>query len=187
MPPKAKFNKDEIVQIALKIVEDEGIDALTARVLGQRLGSSARPIFTAFKNMEEVVQETTLAARELFSRYIDEGLKETPPFKGCGKAYIRFAKERPKLFQLLFMKERKVVPEISSILNSSGEYQDVIDSITRVHGVSEKRAEKLYRHLWVYAHGIAVLIATKVCAFSDEEISQMLTEVFMGLLNGMKN
>ena len=54
MPPKAKFDKDEIMKTALSIVENDGMDALTARTLGQRLGSSARPIFTVFKNMDEV-------------------------------------------------------------------------------------------------------------------------------------
>ncbi len=58
MPPKAKFDKDEIMKTALSIVENDGMDALTARTLGQRLGSSARPIFTIFKNMDEVACET---------------------------------------------------------------------------------------------------------------------------------
>lgn len=54
MPPKAKFTKEEIVEAALGIAHESGFDALTARTLGERLGSSARPIFTVFKSMDEV-------------------------------------------------------------------------------------------------------------------------------------
>ena len=54
MPPKAKFSRDEIVETALAIVREDGIQALTARALGDKLGSSARPVFTVFQNMEEV-------------------------------------------------------------------------------------------------------------------------------------
>ena len=54
MPPKPKFTKEEIVAAALELVSEKGIEALTARELGVRLGSSARPIFTAFNSMEEV-------------------------------------------------------------------------------------------------------------------------------------
>ena len=63
MPPKAKFTREEIVQAALGIVREDGIQALTARALGAKLGSSARPIFTIFQSMEEVQQEVFRANR----------------------------------------------------------------------------------------------------------------------------
>ena len=44
MPPKPKFTKDEIVDAALDIVSRDGVEAMTAREVGERLGSSARPI-----------------------------------------------------------------------------------------------------------------------------------------------
>ena len=52
MPPKPKFTKEEIVAAALTLVSEKGMEALTARELGLRLGSSARPIFTVFQSME---------------------------------------------------------------------------------------------------------------------------------------
>ena len=48
MPPKPKFTREEIVQTALDIVSRKGVEALTAKELGDALGSSARPIFTVF-------------------------------------------------------------------------------------------------------------------------------------------
>ncbi len=45
MPPKAKFTKEQVISAALDVVESEGADALTARKLGEKLGSSARPVF----------------------------------------------------------------------------------------------------------------------------------------------
>ena len=51
MPPKPKFTREQVVDAALELVSKKGIEALTARELGAQLGSSACPIFTAFKNM----------------------------------------------------------------------------------------------------------------------------------------
>ena len=51
MPPKAKFTKKEIIEASMSIVQKDGFPALTARALGARLGSSARPIFTVFSSM----------------------------------------------------------------------------------------------------------------------------------------
>lgn len=61
MPPKPRFTREEIVAAALDIVSRQGIEALTARELGEVLGSSARPIFTVFRSMEELQQEVRSA------------------------------------------------------------------------------------------------------------------------------
>ena len=62
MPPKPRFTREEIGNSALDIVSRKGIEALTARELGETLGSSARPIFTGFRSMEELQQEVRSAA-----------------------------------------------------------------------------------------------------------------------------
>ena len=54
MPPKPKFTKEEVAAAALELVKECGVSALTARELGKRLGTSASPIFTVFKSMDEV-------------------------------------------------------------------------------------------------------------------------------------
>ena len=61
MPPKPKFTKEAVAAIALAIIKEDGLAALTARELGKRLGTSASPIFTVFQSMDEV----KLAARKL--------------------------------------------------------------------------------------------------------------------------
>ena len=70
MPPKPRFTREEIVAAALDIVSRKGIEALTARELGETLSSSARPIFTVFRSMEELQQEVARAfAGEGYEEY----------------------------------------------------------------------------------------------------------------------
>lgn len=182
MPPKAKFTRDKIIQTALNIVQENGIESLSARALGARLDSSARPIFTVFQNMEEVQQEVLNAARSKYNEYTRKGLSQTPAFKGTGEQYIQFAKDEPKLFQLLFMSEKINTMTIGNRLALDDYYNEIILSIQTQYDVSKNVANKLYRHLWVYTHGIATLIATKVCNFTDREMDTMLTEAFIGIL-----
>ena len=54
MPPKFKFTREEIIQAALDLTRESGIAAVTARGLGAKLGSSVKPIFSLFENMEEI-------------------------------------------------------------------------------------------------------------------------------------
>lgn len=41
MPPKAKFTKQQITEAGLEIIRTEGMENLTARALGKKLGSSS--------------------------------------------------------------------------------------------------------------------------------------------------
>ncbi len=187
MPPKAKFTKEEVISAALSIVRSDGFEALTSRALGTRLGSSARPIFTVFQSMDEVQQAVIEAAKALYKEYVDQGLMWEHPFKGVGTQYILFSIQEPKLFQLLFMTEQPQIPDFSGVLPLIEEsYEEILLSIQNDYGISECLAEKLYHHLWIYTHGIATLCATKMCRFTGDEISSMITEVCTGILKNIK-
>lgn len=187
MPPKAKFTEEEIITAAFDIVRQDGFSALTARALGSKLGSSARPIFTVFRNMEEVQQAVLAAAKKLYREYVAKGMSQVLAFKGVGIQYIIFAIQEPKLFQLLFMSEKKSAPSILEVLPLiEDSYSEIILSVQEGYAVDKKTAEKLYRHIWIYTHGIAVLSATKICCFNETELNEMLKEVFISLLKEMK-
>ena len=127
------------------------------------------------------------AAKRLYNEYVRQGLEQKPAFKHVGMQYIHFAVNEPKLFQLLFMSEQKEIPNLSEVLSLIDQnYQNIYLSIMEEYGVDERTAERLYRHLWIYTHGIASLCATKVCAFDESEMNDMLTEVFVGLLQREK-
>ncbi len=187
MPPKAKFTREQITSAALEIVRTENFESLTARALGKKLGSSACPIFTVFENMEEVQQAVLEAVKAVYKGYIERGLSEKPAFKGVGTQYILFAIKEPKLFQILFMSEQTEHPDIDNVLPIIDEsYDKILESIIAEYKVEVKDAERLYKHLWIYTHGIASLCATKMCRFTGEEISKMITEVFSSLLKNVK-
>lgn len=187
MPPKSKFTRDETVKVALDIVRENGIKALTARALGARLGSSACPIFTVFDNMDDVQSAVKVAAKVLYGDYIKTGLLFEPAFRGVGIQYIRFAMEEPRLFELLFMTMLNESPNIDNVLLIIDEYySDILLSAQTSYNLNESDSKRLYHHLWIYSHGIAVLSATKTCNFSIDEVEGMLTDVSRSIIKEIK-
>jgi len=187
MPPKCKFTREEIIQAALDIARSEGTSAITARALGAKLGSSPKPIFSVFENMEEVQAEVLKSAKALYYGYVQTGLRQETAFKGVGTQYILFALREPKLFQLLFMSEQPREIPVSGILPVIDEsYDQILLSVQNGYGLDRKDSEWLYRHLWIYTHGIAVLCATNMCSFTASDISRMISEVFVSLLKEIK-
>ena len=187
MPPKAKFTKNEIVEAAMQIVREQGLEAVTSRELGKRLGSSACPIFTVFSNMEEVKSEIIIETKEIYKGYVMEGLKQDVAFRGVGFAYIQFSIKEPKLFHLLFMSEQSEPTDIEhTLMLIDANYEEILNSVKEPYGLQEEEAKRLYQHLWVYTHGIASMCATKVAIFTNEEIVSMMTDIFISLLKEIK-
>lgn len=179
MPPKHKFSRDEIIQAALGLVRTGGISSVTARSLATQLGSSSKPIFSLFENMEEVLQELLKAADELYQQYLSHDMScgKYPVYKASGMAYIRFAQEEKELFKLLFMRDRSSEEAEAQ----ASELDEILAIIQRNTGMSYERAQKFHLEMWIYVHGIATMIATNYIEWQTELVSDMLTDVYEGL------
>ena len=182
MPPKSKCSKKQIINAALRIVEEKGMSALSARSLAQSLGISTGPIFTAFDTIEEIQREVKSKAKELYDEYIKEGLNDTVAFKGAGMKYIQFAKDKPELFKLLFMPGDGVNAVTHFLPYGDDNHPIILEAIERSYGLSGGEAKNLYNHMSVYAFGFAALFAQRIHIFTMDDISRMMSEVFSSMI-----
>lgn len=188
MPPKPKFTREEIVEAALNIAADRGLKALTSRELGAALGSSARPIFTVFKNMDEVLSAVREAALARFGEYAKKAESYTPVFKQIGLQMILFAIEQPKLYRLLYMSEKPEAKAFDDVFRNLGDVAPLcIEAIERDYELSGDDAMLLFKHIWIYTYGIGALIATGVCGFTEQEVQDMLSREFVAMLTLIKS
>ena len=188
MPPKAKFTKEQITKAALGVVSEKGVQALTAKELGAALGTSTTPIFTVFNSMQEVQDAVMLAAMERFEEYAHKAAHLGPVFKQVGMQMILFAKEEPKLHQLIFMSsigEAQTFEDIYAHLGSVAD--ECLDVLQKDYDLSKENAKTLFEHVWIHTFGIGALCATGVCDFSHEQIAEMLTQDFTAMMMLMKS
>ena len=180
MPRKFLFTRDEITQAALELVREKGAQALTARALGEQLGTSAKPVFGLFKNMEDV-RETVIAAAAARLDQLTRAemtARRYPPYKASGMAYIRFASEEKELFKLLYMRDR------SQEAPSEGEREAIrplLQVIMKNTGLSEERAYLLHAEMWIFVHGVASMLATSYLNWDMDFASRALTDAYQGL------
>ena len=71
MPPKVRFQKEEIVAAALNVARKEGIDAVTAREVAKELGVSVGPIFTWYETMEQLKADVCEQANKTVQAAVD--------------------------------------------------------------------------------------------------------------------
>lgn len=185
MPPKVKFQKEEIVNAAVAVTREKGIDALTAREVAARLGVSTRPIFTYFDTMEQLRGEVYAYAGNLYREYLERGLAGSIPNLGVGQEYIRFAREEPALFKLVFLTK----PESAGggAMKALRLSQDLVrESVMRIYRMDAGTADRYFRDLWLVAFSFATLIVTDDCPYTDEEISAVFTEVSLSICKAFK-
>ena len=80
--------------------------------------------------------------------------------------------------------EQADLTNILSLIDDNAD--EILSSVKNGYGLDEEQAKRIYMHLWVYTHGIATMCAMKTCKFTGDEISQMISEVFVSLLKTVK-
>ena len=123
----------------------QGIGALTAKSLANELGVSTQPVFTCFHTIEEVRREVVNAAKILYDDYVKEGLCNDIPFLGFGMHYIRFAKEEPELYRLLFLSMDQ--SDGKNLEQSILEKFDELDEITEIAKKNRTDIKELFREM----------------------------------------
>lgn len=188
MPPKPKFKKEEIVAAAIEIVSEKGIDALTAQELRNVLKCSASPIFTVFHTMKEIQDEVRIEAMHRFEQFEVGMSPDMPVFKQIGMKMVLFGLWEPKLYQLLFMQENGNAVTFDDVFGELGDTATLyIDAIEKNYNLTTKQAKLLFENVWIYTFGVGALCATKVCHFSEEELSRMLTIEFQAMMTLIKS
>ena len=185
MPPKVRFQRDQIARAALEVARKEGIDAVTAREVAKALKGSVGPIFTWYDTMDQLKAEVREQARGVYRAYIERGLAGPIPFLGVGQQYIRFAREEPELYKLLFL--TKPGASGGGAMEALRFSQDLArESLMRIYNMDAETADRYFRDLWLVVFSFATLIVTDDCPYTDAEMSAVLTEVSLSVCKAYK-
>ena len=180
MAPKMKVTREQIVAAGLELVRWGGPEALNARAVAARLGCSTQPVFSNYADMAALERDVLAAAGALWQVRQEEAARSgsMPPYKAIGMAYIAFAREEPALFRWLFMRDR--TGEIPA--DDRAENAAVIALLREKTGLSEEAAWLFHLEMWLFVHGAAATAATGYVDWDEQLVSDMLTDVFQGLL-----
>lgn len=188
MPPKPKFTREEVASVAFCMIKEGGTSALTARDLGARMGTSARPIFTLFKNMEDVKQAARALAVKEFMAYISDYREYSPAFKRIGMMIVSYGIHEPELFKLLFLQEHpRGVSFRESLKDLDGMDETCVQLVMEDYGLTEEEGRLLFEQMWTHALGLGTMCAMGVCNLPEEEIGRRQGIMFASLMMLIKS
>ena len=178
MPPKRKFDKENILNAATEMITS-GED-LTARSLAKKAGCSTQPLFSCFADMSELKKETYARAVRIYNEYVYKARENVPPYKATGIGYIEFAREKPNLFKLLFMNGWGEV-------NEEIQFDEIIPIVQKATGYDYETAKNFHFYSWVFVHGIATMIASGFINWDRQTVDNALTTEYLALREKFDN
>ena len=181
MPRKAFFSKQEIIDKALVILRQQGPEAISARSLCKALGCSVSPLFTVYKNMDELFSDLHAAAEKLFENYMADVSDYQPAFKEFGMRLVKFSREEPQLFHYLFLDKN------SESIVADRKARECLQNIEGEYDLSEEQGLELYFQMWVFACGLSALCNKNPQKYSDSDISYLLSLQFSSVLTFLKS
>jgi len=179
LAPKERFTEGILLDCAFEMARKSGIDSINARDLAKELGCSTKPIFRLFSSMDDLKYAIYERASSLYNERMFRGLQESS-FLGMGLAYINFARDEKKLFELLFLSNKYKISSFSELINDI-ENQGIVALISKLTGLTQTSAKSLFIDIWLTTHGIATMCATNTCDLDGSEIEGILKEVYEGV------
>ncbi|MCI9976384.1 TetR/AcrR family transcriptional regulator [Clostridioides difficile] len=184
MPPKAKITKKMILNIVLEITRETGFETVNARSIANKLQCSTRPIFTCYENMDELKNEFLAFAYEYYKQYVTNYSNSinVSPYLILPLSYIEFAQEEIHLFKLLF------INDMDLNMTETKDFYNEIDNEKRARNFSEiigielERAKVIFLDLFLYTHGIAVLVATKKLTLDRNSAEKMIRKILSAFI-----
>ena len=186
MPPRAKITKEMIVDTAFCIVQEQGIDKVTARSISEKLNCSTQPVLYHFATIEEIKDNVYKKADEYHTGYIMNMEQDYGnPMLAIGVNYIRFAMEERNLFRFLFQSDEFSGFGIMDLVESE-EIGPLLEVLKQELDMPMEQVKKVFSTLFIFVHGYASLYANNTMVYDEKVVLEALDNVFLGAVCALK-
>jgi len=191
--PKGSYHHPDLetalVDAALRTIAEKGVEALTLRGVGARLGVSRTALYRHFQDRTALVARVALEGFRKFGAALREAVDRAraaglDPMEEMGIAYIRFAIANQSHYKTMFgavagdwRRFKDLVTEADAAF---AVLENTIIEQQRAGVLVEADPESLAAVVWAHVHGIASLvIAGHLPAAHVEDLERMSWRTFV--------
>jgi AcrR family transcriptional regulator len=155
-----------VLAAAEKIVEDEGVDALTLRAVARAVGVSHTAPKNHFGDLEGLLSKLAAVGYRRFGEALlaamdGAGGEPRQRMRAMGRAYVGFARAHPGLFLLMFRSERLDLTRSTlreAIEDTRWTLHNATASIAQVKPLAPLQLAARATASWALVHGFAMLL-----------------------------
>lgn len=185
MASNKNVSYEEIVAEAIRIVRKNGIEAVNDRNIAKNLNCSVQQINKTFTTKDKLKSAVVRRTFEIYKEVMEKAL-EKDNFIEMGLDYLYFIKNEKNLFKLLFMSNLHKNKNLLNITGANPNNNKVRTIISNTTGLKKSKADEMFSGMWFVLHGIGSLLATNDCDFNDDEVRQLLSNAYYGLIYSLR-
>ena len=150
---------------ALATIRTDGIDGLTLRQIGGRVGVSRTALYRHFVDkralLTAVATEGFRMLRQQLLAAWETGGRGRGAFEAMGVAYVGFAAANPAHYRVMFggfVEPDACDPELAA--EAAGAFQALVDALAALQRAKMARGDDtllMARYVWAVVHGVAML------------------------------
>jgi AcrR family transcriptional regulator len=150
---------------AVATIREEGVEGLTLREIGARVGVSRTALYRHFVDkralLTAVATEGFRALRRQLVAAWEEGGRGDAAFSAMGVAYVRFAVANPAHYRVMFggfVDPEVRDPELAT--EAEGAFRALVDALVALQREALFRGDDpvlMARYVWALVHGVAML------------------------------
>lgn len=150
---------------AVATIRADGVEALTLRGIGARLGVSRTALYRHFADkralLAAVATEGFRMLRQQLVAAWEAGGRGREGFEGMGMAYVRFAVANPAHYRVMFggfIEDKGSDPELE--VEAAAAFQALVDALVarqRDAAVRDEDVRQVAQFVWAVVHGVAML------------------------------
>lgn len=154
-----------LLREAVRTIRSDGIDALTLRGVGARLGVSRTALYRHFTDksalLAAVAAEGFRALRDALVGAVERAADPASGLEDQGRAYIRFAVQNPAHYRVMFGRVWSDRSEESEVVREgAGAFGALVGLLVtlQAQGIARQGDPvQLARFIWASVHGVAML------------------------------
>ena len=186
--------RQDILDAARRLVQEEGIKGLTMRALGRAVGVTAPTLYDYFPSKEAVLDALFLQGTQILSEAMGNAIAATPPGRerlwAIAVAYRQFAITHPDLYFLVFGRvDASYRPgdfQRECAMNIGGQARQAVRDAMAVGEIRSGDPDDVSNAIWVMAHGHVTLELSGFCdKLGDDAGEQMYRRNFEILFEGL--
>jgi AcrR family transcriptional regulator len=148
-----------LIAEGVKLVEEQGLNALTLREIGERAGVSRTAPYRHFADKTELLTAISEAGFAEFAIALETARDGAKPrfanrLEAMGEAYLKFAKDRRPYYEVMFTTQHRGGPAAKRAFEV---LEGLIKSGQQSGDVRPGDAAAMAKVVWSLVHGIAML------------------------------
>src|SRR5262245_1517579 len=154
-----------LIREAVRTIQTEGVEGVTLRDVGRRLGVSRTALYRHFADKRALLAAVAREGFQTFTRALQDGWNGAgggpDGLSAMGAAYIRFAIENPAYYRIMFGRFKDLCESDAALVSDAGgSFQVLVDALESLQRAGAARAgntKELARFIWATVHGVAML------------------------------